>query len=267
MVEVETTPSAAVTYDIYESKLLPKPYNTKCVNYTERHLDSKGHCFEDCLMKRFLNETGYLHPSLILYGNETDRVVPIGAAVLNWRCESVCLPITEDEEGVKIEGVKDVINRLDRVCEKECSSPDCELVVHNPRKLASGRHEGQSLFAIFAPSTPTIRSESQPAQAFIEFISDVGSSFGFWLGMSAFGLLDFVKDLFGKKKGNSHGKKGKGNATSYPTRSSGQQEIARIDGELISIKKFIDDIYGNEHRILTGMASIQVSLDSLLKKK
>ena len=55
-----------ITWQAFERTLLPKPFQTRCIDYSKKGFLSRGDCFEKCLIQSMDEET-----------NGTSNVVPL----------------------------------------------------------------------------------------------------------------------------------------------------------------------------------------------
>ena len=169
-----------LSYDVFESKLLEAPYETRCIEYSDFGLGSRGECFEECIRNESITATGMIHPALTIYGGETRKAIKL-------------LDIMQNNKSVKA-----LMDDLEDLCDKRCQAKDCRSTIYIPKLLSSVPMRQLSLVANHAPHSPVIRATCQQAVSLVQYLTDVASTFGFWLGISAFGFLDFVKRIINR---------------------------------------------------------------------
>ena len=169
-----------LSYEVFESKLLQAPYETRCIEYSDFGLGSKGECFEACIRNESISATGMIHPSLTIDGGETRKAIKL-------------LDIMQN-----INNTKTLLDDLEDLCDKRCQAKDCRSTIYIPKLLSSVPMRQLSLVANHAPHSPVIRATCQQAVSLVQYLTDVASTFGFWLGISAFGFLDFVKRIINR---------------------------------------------------------------------
>ena len=163
------------TYDVFEAILLQSPYETRCVKYPSLGFESRGECYESCIENQSISATGMIPSSANIYKDETKQVMKL-------------IDIVKNKDNIRT-----VMNRLQDICDKRCQAKDCSSVTYIPKKLSFQEDPDVSLVANLVPQSPTIRATCQAAVTPIQYLTDVASTFGFWLGVSAFGFFDFVK--------------------------------------------------------------------------
>ena len=176
----------SIKYDSFYRKLLPKPFQTQCIKYPDIGFDSRGQCYEKCLIKAVRLETNdtRIPPAVGIYSNKKKKVISLSE-----------LKSPSFMEG-KNESFKQMLNRFESVCEEKCRAMDCESIILTPWTLGSFNSD-KPLYSIFLPLSPTISSISEEAVSLIQFMTDMVSALGFWLGISAFGLRDLLKKSSG----------------------------------------------------------------------
>ena len=164
-----------LSYDVFESKLLEAPYDTRCIEYSDFGSKSRGECFEACIRNKSITATNMIHPSLTIYGVETRKSIKLLDIIHN------------------VNNTRTLMDGLEDLCDKQCQARDCKSTIYIPKLLSSVPMREVSLVASHAPHSPVIRATCQPAVSLVQYLTDVASTFGFWLGVSAFGFFDFLK--------------------------------------------------------------------------
>lgn len=169
-----------VTYDIFEARLLKAPYETRCIHYSDFGFQFRGECFESCLRNESISKTGKVHPSVNIFKEETKNIVTISEILFN-----------NNNTGT-------LMNEMQDMCDQRCQAKDCVSFTYVPKKLTSqiGPDINFALLANLAPQSPIVRSTCLQTISFIQYLTDIASAFGFWLGVSAIGSLEFAKGTF-----------------------------------------------------------------------
>lgn len=56
---------AQLSYQQYKSQLLEAPYETNCLDYRKQKFESRNHCYDECLLRKFTPLAFLLHDILI----------------------------------------------------------------------------------------------------------------------------------------------------------------------------------------------------------
>ena len=198
-----------ITYDIFEAKLLKAPYETKCIDYTELGFEFRGECYESCLRNETISATGKIHPSVNIFGGENRNVIKFADVSLNYN------------------NTRTLLNELEDICDRRCQAKDCFSVTYIPKKLASlsGPDVHSALVVNLAPQAPIVRAVCQEALTLIQYLTDIASTVGFWLGISAFGFFHSTKKTL------EH-------ASQAFSANQDQQEKGKTKGQQVSAQKF-----------------------------
>ena len=159
------------TYEKIESHLLPPPFQTDCRNYQESGLTDRSECFERCYSRNVSDTFGKRPPGM--------------------RFE-----VTDD----KIHGMtnafakahKGALDAAWHACQAACRQHDCHQVTYVSR-LKSASQATEGVFPghmVHVNTAPDVRSESLAKMTLSEFLADVASTLGFWLGVSVLQLGD-----------------------------------------------------------------------------
>ena len=141
--------------------------------------------------------TGRIPPSLSIYSGEDYNVISF---------EELLMSAMLAQAGV-VNTTKHTMDQLDDYCERKCNAIDCNSVVYIPKKLTTTTSGNKPVLAVVAPQHPIIRATSQPAVTLVQCLTDIASSVGFWLGISAFGLFESLKKFIRLLLGSSSKKK------------------------------------------------------------
>ncbi|XP_075559443.1 uncharacterized protein LOC142590959 [Dermacentor variabilis] len=175
---------------------LPKPYQTKCVNYELMKRSNKYYgmmtqnlCYEQCRMRLWMKNCGCISSR---YAYRDLEGAPICAETKTRQCAEV-----------------DVSQKFTKKCLKKCRQP-CKEITYEVQITAQGQKESaQEEEEVDYEEAPPKRPESQlftinllfasekhtilqhlKKFTFIEVFGYLGGYVGIWLGMSFFSLLD-----------------------------------------------------------------------------
>lgn len=169
-----------VTYNEYRNILLPSPYETNCRDYKREGLTSQENCFESCLVSQYVKSVGSLYNDMPLYDND---------------------------DGVTWDTSRDMIKRranyakkktLVAQCLQECRQKDCSNVVYIPIVQSVTDGLVSNNFYLDMSPNPVIRAETIEQVTLIQYLTDAGSSLGFWFGMSVVGIAEIMRGLVSK---------------------------------------------------------------------
>jgi hypothetical protein len=181
-----------ISYDEYEEQLLPPPYITRCKNFSEpdenyRTFTSQDNCYEECVRRDSLRETGKIFPGLIFFKEDTQRVIPFFDMFSN-------ISIATREKPTFL---KDLYNQITGKCIKECSRKDCYTRTFIPKRTSRVRRANDDLFQLSFQirQSPAIQAICLQQYTMSMFFADLISSFGFWLGLTAYGAVSCLKKV------------------------------------------------------------------------
>jgi hypothetical protein len=166
--------SFSMTYDTYEAHLLPPPFETKCFDYRQKGLPSRGDCYEACIRSEMLDINGLVPHGVNIFEDESRNIL----GLLDF-----CFNST----------MKAVMRKVDKICDTKCNEKDCHSINHIPRQLTYTKTPRHSYIMNVAPQSPTVRASCQRMLTLPQYFTDLFSTFGFWLGISAFGFFRFVR--------------------------------------------------------------------------
>ena len=81
---------------------------------------------------------------------------------------------------------------IEMLCEKKCQKRECYSVIHVPRLETHSllqRQANQTTISLHSSKTPVVRTVSQPAINLITYLTNLFSTFGFWMGVSVLGTM------------------------------------------------------------------------------
>ena len=184
-----------VSYEEYEEHLLGPPFDTWCRNYSDSPNENgdivrnTDECYEQCARQLTLNTIAKHLPGITTFENETASMVPFDSF---YRNDELITTV-----GGKIQA-KDLFNYVDDHCEYQCRQKDCIKKIFIPRPISTNSQPDESDFTLnlFIRQTPVLLAICLPQYSFTQFGTDLFSTVGFWLGLSAFASLSHVINIY-----------------------------------------------------------------------
>lgn len=162
----------AMTFMQYESLLLPKPYKTECNDYADFN-GSRALCYDVCTYNLSIHYFNRIYPGIRVDETRGEKVIAYNG--------------------------KDQIPEIDqmKLIESECHQKclherPCHQIIYVPEIQSTVSSEYSSALFIFTYTVPPTSIVSIPRLGFWEFITDIASTFGFWLGVSMLGFIKLV---------------------------------------------------------------------------
>lgn len=152
----------ALTYQLYQTYLLPPPYVTDCFNYSsiESVFESQAQCYETCYNETIFGTFGLVSPSI---------------------------PTFEPSNQYRSMEWKPEYRKYEEECRKRCPMKDCRYNDFIPSILSVGDNDGPQ-FRLYATNHPVIRQTAVAKMNMTEYVTFVLSCISFWFGFSP---LDF----------------------------------------------------------------------------
>lgn len=152
------------SFKVFKSRLLTKPFVSRCFDYSSIGIESQAACTDDCMQKKSVQEFGNKW-----FGQRLDaadsgiRFMSQAAMTQNW----------------------DKILAIMNECKDLCSQQDChqEKYVSSTRS-SSPLFSSMTTHASLIPDSPTVVTESSAKMTLTEFLLLSASCFGFWFGVS-----------------------------------------------------------------------------------
>ena len=166
----------SLTYDTYTARLLEKPYSTKCRKYSVSGFISRAHCRHECYKRRLIQNFNIIFERLRSYSFDS--------AFRGFSSDFIKRP---SQEYVVYES-----------CDKQCKDIDCYSVTYISRLLSRDygtKRKNMSRISISISKYPVTVTETHPAILFTIFLTNVFSTFGFWLGFSVLGSFSLFKNV------------------------------------------------------------------------
>ncbi|KAI1291853.1 hypothetical protein HDE_07598 [Halotydeus destructor] len=171
-----------MTYVAYDIKLLPAPFNTDCQDYTVSGYFDRGDCFEKCVNKQSLDKMGKLSPgpAILLQEFANERLIAAETVINNATVRNTVYAIYDH-------------------CDKYCSKRDCKDKYYIPQLMALNKFDFPC-FMTLVEQEPRVTSTFFPKLDLIEFITDLFSTLGFWIGTSGLSVFDFMWTTFSSRR-------------------------------------------------------------------
>ena len=168
------------SYDLFMSKFLEAPFATDCVDYRRDYkLESRADCYDTCF--------------------EDASVRALQRKPLGVRHDGRDGGIMSMSESFVTNNHR-VISRISNECDNKCSRQDCVQTVYSPRMKSMSRSDNSSMtgYLSYVPNSPIVVTECMQKITFAEFATDLGSTFGFWLGLSVLTAFTWMQKLVQK---------------------------------------------------------------------
>ena len=185
----------ATEFISHESVLLEYPYKTNCRDYTKIGFTSRKHCKEMCFKSKIIQRYKALVEDCHAFQSEDMFLLESEYPTNN----------------------RSIVRHFIRMCKKDCEERDCRSVTYHTndksfyqasnffRKKCLVLTQNTSLCfeyrkyseQFICPAYNVITfTETQPAIPLVSFLTELFSTFGFWMGLSVTGCLIFVRDTW-----------------------------------------------------------------------
>ena len=191
----------SMTYEEYSNTLLPSPYVTHCRYYASsdpsiKHGDDdiidRGTCFESCVENRTKDILGVTLPGVFVF-EETVKKHP----------NMDHMTVVELYSNGSMLQLK---NNLSNECDELCSSPTCSDTFYIPILQSSIDYDAPAVITYIMQS-PKIDTTCDPKLNLIGYFTNVFSTFGFWIGLSVFSVVDIAADFISERVKSWNGKR------------------------------------------------------------
>ena len=199
----EIPKSTRLSYDTYESRLLKYPFKTNCIEYPNDMTSDK--CHHRCLKQAALQKYNIIPLTCNAYENETFK-----------RIAKEFHPKFRKPSSHWLE--RSIMDQMEIICDKKCEKRECNSVIHVPRLESQAEADGQvnyTLIALHSSKTPVVRTVSQPAIHLVTYLTNLFSTFGFWMGVSVLGTIETLQQQTFKKNGSWQILKDKASSLSF----------------------------------------------------
>ena len=162
------------SFQSHKSVLLKYPYKTNCRDYRKFGFTSKAHCKEMCFKSKTIQRYNALLEDTHAF--ESDNMF-FNQSQYRW---------TE----------RSIVRFFYRQCMKDCVERDCRSVTYHKEDTVNAENQTYSAQYIFLEYNVVTFTEAQPAFPLVSFLTELFSTFGFWMGLSVTGSLAFVRDTW-----------------------------------------------------------------------
>ena len=176
----------SMSYSDYENQFLPAPFETDCIDYTTKEFTSSIDCYDKCVINMSLNRLKKIYAGPVVHTNDTHEIIPTAVLLVDPKLYQVKMNISDR-------------------CRDECKNLDCNQHLYVPHLKATTQTTNQ-MFLMYSMSQPKITTICSQKLSLLEFITDVASTFGFWIGISIFSvsegsiaLIQWIKSPYNKK--------------------------------------------------------------------
>lgn len=182
----------SLSYEEYSNTLLPPPFVTNCRFYSssdsvvdDESIIDRGTCFESCIKNRTSE----------FFGN--DIILP-GIFVFDATIKkNPTMNHITVHELFSNQMLIELKNNLSFQCNKLCDSPTCFDTFYIPMLQSSTKFH-TSVVMTSVMQSPKFDTISLPKLSFITYLTNILSTFGFWIGLSAFSAIEMITDsIFG----------------------------------------------------------------------
>lgn len=177
----------SMTYREIEMNLLEPPYRSNCRNYSSERKSGKtrydrARCINDCIRLTSMREFKAIIPGVSVALKDIN----------NLAAPKMYSPYIGDNlDLVKMEQM----NNLTDLCTLNCKKADCHTKYFIPELTVAVRKSFFNAIATFVFSFPPLKVTLKANITFLEFLTDIFSTFSFWLGLNLLNLRDFCKKL------------------------------------------------------------------------
>ena len=192
--------SWGITYSKITLDLLPKPYTTNCMDYSDIGYENEAHCTYSCCNDYFLDKYNksifaasviddkYMNVSLL--GSFPKRVNKVHSHQNIWFNDTDHDHASISRYSILDESSKE--NELDKIleiCQRKCPSIGCHRIYYIPAVARKDDDDNFVIFKLYQMSQPEIKSVSKVRNTTENFIVGVISAIGVWVGISCADIL------------------------------------------------------------------------------
>lgn len=165
-----------LSFSHFDSRLLEWPYPTQCQYYVNYN-GSRALCHDSCayeLSIKSFNES--IYPGIAIFKWMKGKILSFG-------------PNSSHVE----KSVTSKLRQIETTCKNKCSQTECHRSIYVPQIESGLEADNLTTLATFTFTVPPTSVKSIPTLEISEFLTDVGSTFGFWLGISLLNVNSLVR--------------------------------------------------------------------------
>lgn len=165
----------SMSYSEVTNNLLPYPYVTHCVNYEDGMVTDRGTCFEQCVLRESLSSwSGYVFPGFLAFKNDrshkNNKILTYSKIVSNGTLMTL-------------------YKRINDLCNTKCRNPSCTDTFYIPEIQTTVTNK-EANFIMYILQSPKIETVCDQKLGLLQFITNIASTFGFWIGVSMYDVIE-----------------------------------------------------------------------------
>ena len=198
--EILSETQRTITAETHKSYLLKYPYKTNCKDYTEFGFLSRKHCISMCFKSKSMERFNSVIEESYAFPSDNTPLKEVEAEITNQsitrflydQCEQKCLE-KDCQLGTYLLEWHEV-DKPEKTLQEMCfngigSTKNCSLYDFNETPLE------HSACTFSVARNIVSRTETQVAIPLVQFLTEIFSTFGFWLGLSVSGSVICVKRI------------------------------------------------------------------------
>lgn len=173
-----------LSYEEFSNTLLPSPYPTHCRYYGHSSTDigkdiiDPGTCYDSCVADVTKKEFDTILPGIFLFDE----------SIKNERKTTTHLTAYEMLNNSSLLELRD---KLSDQCSEICNSPACIDTFYIPVILSMSDFPDPSVFT-YTLQSPKIDTSCDPKLSTIDYLTNIFSTFGFWIGLSVLSAIEII---------------------------------------------------------------------------
>ena len=171
----------SVTYSDFENFFLPHPFATECIDYNATtEFISRDDCFDRCITQFSINRTNKIYSGPIIYPETEHEIIPTAVLMNN-------------------PSMIQLKRNASKYCSNQCRFKECNQHFYVP-KLKSSNPFIYNSFIFQSMNDPKITTVYSQRLDLMQFMTDLASTIGFWVGTSIFSSIFEIVEIFNKFK-------------------------------------------------------------------
>ena len=176
--------TACLNYQRRETRLLESPYNTRCLNYRTRGLQSQLHCINDCIMR---------------FASDRLNFIPDDVSIFHQNASNARFANENEKEKITT-SLK--LFSIRKSCNQMCSRKDCvhhSFQPYNDCKIRNGTYVWFAHYFLIVPNYPLILIETHVFNTFIDFLMMALNIISLWTAFSPIQMATDYAFIFTKR--------------------------------------------------------------------